>query len=192
MSSHFDHAEFFEPATDTAFAEEYVTKGRAKLEGQTYDADNLQDLPLTVRQNLQRVQRKYADKFDITPENVLAEMAKCAFFDTKELFHEDGRLKGVHELDNQTSAAIKGLKITQVGGREDGWVEQIQYTFNDKLKALECLGRNLGLFDDKVGEGDTQETAERTDNDKGRRIAFVLERLLIEQKRRTPTTETAR
>lgn len=176
-----DFSEFFDPQTDD-FAHEFIASGKARHDGRMrQDTD---ELPLTVRQNLARIQRRYSDRFNITTENVLAELAKCAFFDPKDLFTPEGRLKPFHEIDSQTSAAIAGMKITQVGGSDQGWVEQIHYKFADKLKALEKLGQHLGLFKDNITTPTgNQDTTIVSGNERGRRMAFVLERLLLERAR---------
>lgn len=181
----FDLNEFFEEDchSDASleevedFAHSYVANGNARLRNVIYS--EVTELPLTVRANLARVQAKYADRFDITTENVLAEYAKAAFFDPRNLFDEEGKLIPVHELDNQVSAGIAGLKVTQVGGSTDGWVENITYKFLDKLKALDSLSRNLGLFQDNIKlEHSGEIQTETSDNEKTRRIAFLLEELM--------------
>lgn len=136
--------------------------------------------PLNFKKNVERVRRKYGERYDINPENILAEVAKCAFFDPKDLFTDTGKLRGLHELDAQTTAAIAGMKITQVGGSTDGWVEQIQYRFTDKLKALETLGKFIGLFD-KQDPNDKGEKVVQSDNDRARKVAYVLEKLINER-----------
>lgn len=179
-----DLSEFFdEPVLDDKqakrvedFAHRYITNGQARLEGVNYS--EVEGLPLTVRANLARVQAKYADRFDITTENVLAEYAKAAFFDPKDLFHEDGRLKQVHELDNQVSAAIAGLSVTQVGGSKEGWIEEIKYKFADKLKALDGLSKQLGLFQDNINIKHSGEISDTSDNEKSRRLSFMIEEIL--------------
>lgn len=178
MENTHDLSEFFDDQPDEALAHEFISKGRVTFEGRRIE--DTDELPLTVRENIARVQRKYSDRFDITTENIVAEYAKCAFFNPQDLFSTDGKLKGFHELDSQTSAAIAGMKITQVGGSQDGWIEQIHYKFADKLKALDALGKVLGLFKDNVVIGEDAK-AQVSDNEKARRLAFVLERLLLER-----------
>lgn len=179
LSEFFDEPAYTDKQIDKSedFAHRYIAKGQAKLEGLNFS--EAEELPLTVRANLARVQAKYADRFDITTENVLAEYAKAAFFDPRDLFTPDGNLKQVHELDNQVSAAIAGLAVTQVGGSKEGWVEEIKYKFADKLKALDGLSKNLGLFQDNINIQHSGEIAtETTDTEKTRRLAFLLEELL--------------
>lgn len=182
-----DFTEFFEEdcQSDASleevedFAHQFIAQGSARLNGVLYQGEAPATLPLTVRENLARVQAKYADRFDISTENVLAEYAKAAFFDPRDLFDATGKLRPVHELDNQVSAAIAGLKVTQVGGSTDGWVEDITYKFLDKLKALDSLSRNLGLFQDNIKlEHSGEISSDVSDNEKTRRIAFLLEELM--------------
>lgn len=91
---------------------------------------------------LQAEQRK---RFAATTANTVEELARIAFFDPRKMFHADGRLKTIHELDSDMAAALGGFDVvTALRGGEAIEVRKIR--FNNKLNALEQLGRHLGLF----------------------------------------------
>ena len=101
----------------------------------------------------------------ITQDMVLQELAKLGFFDIRKLFDDSGKPLDIASLDNETAACIAGLEVMDVyeGAREDkefvGYIKK--YKLSDKLKALELLGRHLGMFKDKVelsGGLDTEKT----------------------------------
>lgn len=95
-----------------------------------------------------------AQRTEITQDRVLQELAKLGFFDVRKLFCGDGKPIEVTDLDDETAACIAGLDVMDVceGNGEDkeftGYVKK--YKLADKLKALELLGRHLGMWNDKM------------------------------------------
>lgn len=81
---------------------------------------------------------------EITQDRVLEELAAIAFAkatDYAEIKGECVRIKDTDALDEQQIRAIAGIKEGKFG---------IELKLNDKEKALELLGRHLGMFKDKV------------------------------------------
>ena len=81
---------------------------------------------------------------EITQDRVLEELAAIAFAkatDYAEIKGECVRIKDTDTLDEQQIRAIAGIKEGKFG---------IELKLNDKEKALELLGRHLGMFKDKV------------------------------------------
>lgn len=91
---------------------------------------------------------------EITQDRVLQELAKLGFFDVRKLFDSEGKPVGVAELDDETAACIAGLDVMEAyegTGENKEFVGYIRkYKLADKIKALELLGRHLGMFKDKV------------------------------------------
>lgn len=81
---------------------------------------------------------------EITQDRVLEELAAIAFAkatDYAEIKGECVRIKDTDTLNEQQIRAIAGIKEGKFG---------IELKLNDKEKALELLGRHLGMFKDKV------------------------------------------
>ena len=81
---------------------------------------------------------------EITQDRVLQELAAIAFAkatDYAEVKDDCVKVKDTEELDEQQIRAIAGIKEGKFG---------IEVKLNDKEKALELLGRHLGMFKDKV------------------------------------------
>lgn len=81
---------------------------------------------------------------EITQDRVLQELAAIAFAkatDYAEIKNECVRTKDTAELDEQQVRALAGIEEGKFG---------IKVKLNDKEKALELLGRHLGMFKDKV------------------------------------------
>lgn len=100
---------------------------------------------------------KRASKIDLSADKVLQEIAKIAFVDIRDLFTEDGDIRPVSEWNDTLAASIAGLEIEALfegfgqDRQEIGKTKKIK--MNDKLKALELLGRHLVLFKDKIEVG---------------------------------------
>lgn len=95
-------------------------------------------------------QTKLQEKTGITQERVLAEYAKIAFMDPRKFFTPEGNLIPIHELDDDTAAALAGMDVVENRG-EGGAV--VDYTkkikISDKRGALDSIARTLGMFIDK-------------------------------------------
>ena len=94
------------------------------------------------------------EKYDITQERILQEYAKIAFLNPKHLFNNDGTLKGIHEIDDDTIAAINGVEVQEIfeGSGKDreqvGTLHKLKIV--DKKGALDSLAKIQGMFIDKV------------------------------------------
>jgi len=90
------------------------------------------------------------DKTHITQERVLAEYAKLAFLDPRKFFDVNGDLLPVHDLDDDTAAALAGMDVL-VSKSEDGGLEYTKkIKISDKKGALDSIARHLGMFVEKV------------------------------------------
>uniref|UniRef100_A0A6M3KTJ0 Putative terminase n=1 Tax=viral metagenome TaxID=1070528 RepID=A0A6M3KTJ0_9ZZZZ len=85
-------------------------------------------------------------------------LARMAFFDVRKLFNDDGTVKNPTELDDDTAAAIDGIKIKErvLKGKIDGHkvIERhIEVKTVDKLAATEKLGTYQKVFNQPIGIG---------------------------------------
>lgn len=81
---------------------------------------------------------------EITQDMVIKELAKIAFLDIRKLYTENGQLKNIADIDSDTAGAISQLETLE----EYGDTQKVKLL--DKTKALELLGRHLGMFNDKI------------------------------------------
>lgn len=102
-----------------------------------------------------------SNKLEITQERVLKEYARLAFLDPRNLFYGTGEPRPIHELDDDTAAAIVGLDVVQVGNSEVGVGDVLKYKMADKKGALDSIARHLGMFNDKLDLKVTDALAER-------------------------------
>lgn len=89
-----------------------------------------------IQSEIARRQKDLQKRTEVTQEQVVKELARLAF--------ADASVVCVTDFDNLTEdqrAAIQGIKPTNFG-----W----EIKLCDKLKALELLGRHIGMFNDKI------------------------------------------
>lgn len=91
---------------------------------------------------------------EITQDKVLNELAKIAFGDIRKLYTETGSLKNIQDMDNEAIAMLAGLEVFEeydgYGADRERVGETKKVKLTDKLKALELLGKHLGIFKDKL------------------------------------------
>ena len=107
-----------------------------------------------VAEYIRERMREREKRTEITQDRVLQELARLGFFDIRKLFDDSGKPLDITDLDNETAACIAGLEVMDVyeGTGDDrkfvGYVKK--YKLSDKIKALELLGRHLGMFKYKM------------------------------------------
>lgn len=85
----------------------------------------------------------------ITLERTLREIARLGFFDPRKLLDAKGNPKPLHELDDDTAAAIAGLEVQQIElGSGDNAIPATvkKYKLADKNASLEKLMKHLGGY----------------------------------------------
>lgn len=91
------------------------------------------------------------DNLEITTERILKERARLAFFDPRKLFDKDGKPIPIHELDDDTAAALAGLDVMEeyAGSGEErvfiGYTKK--YKLADKNASLTSLEKQKGMYE---------------------------------------------
>ena len=124
---------------------------------------------------------KQQERTEVTADRVLRELAAIAFADTRRLYREDGSIKSPGELDDRTASALAGIDPEERDG-EDGYRAYTRKVKQwDKVKALELLGKHLGLYPTRGTLSialDGQVDVQHTHRIEGRRVA---RRLILEE-----------
>ncbi|SFI69770.1 Terminase small subunit [Pseudomonas guineae] len=123
-----------------------IRAGYSAKTAQQMATENL--LKPVVRAAIEAGLAKQQERTGITADRVLQEVARIGLFDPRKLFRDDGEPKDIHELDDDTAAAISGVKIS-TRKDEDGKGETTvtEYKVSDKNTALEKLFKHLGLYE---------------------------------------------
>ena len=98
---------------------------------------------LEVQKYLQTKQTKLQNKSEVTQQRVIDELASIAFAkgtDYATIKNGCVNIQDTDKLTDKQKAAISGIKSTQFG---------VEIKLADKLKALELIGKHIGMFKDK-------------------------------------------
>lgn len=107
-----------------------------------------------VQEYITNKMKEREQRTEITQDMVIKELAKIAFLDIRKLYTKNGQLKNIADIDSETAGAISSLETLEEydGYGEDrekiGDTQKVKLL--DKTKALELLGRHLGIFNDKL------------------------------------------
>jgi len=107
-----------------------------------------------IRADLMRLEAEMneaaTERCIVTKEEIINEYRRLALVDVGRLYNDDGTLKRVHELDEDTRRALVGIKVTNT--RDGG--PMVEYKL-EKKGALDSLSRTMGMFNDKMQLGVT-------------------------------------
>ncbi len=85
-------------------------------------------------------QAEIAKVTELNTERLVTEISRIAFSDARNIYHPDGRIKALHELDDATAAAVASYEVDEKGA--------IKYKFWDKNSAQERAAKIIGAFDE--------------------------------------------
>lgn len=136
------------------FVEEYLVDLNAKqaairagYSAKTAEVTGCQILKnLKVREAVDKVLAEKSKRTGISIERVLQELAKIAFLNSADLVNEDGSLKA--NISRDDMAAVASMKVKTIP-TDTGEIVERDVKFCDKLRAIELLGKHLGMFTDK-------------------------------------------
>ena len=84
----------------------------------------------------------------ISQDRVLRELAKIAFVNPTDVINmAEATIRG--DANREDTAAIASVKVKTIPS-EDGDIVEREVKMCDKLKALELIGKHLGMFTDKL------------------------------------------
>ncbi|XVJ69935.1 MAG: terminase small subunit [Rhizobacter sp.] len=110
-----------------------------------------------ISESIKKAINERSQRTEITADRVLREVARLGFSDVRKLFNQQGALKAVHELDDDTAAAVASIEVLEEydGKGEErrlvGHVKKIKLW--DKNSAAEKLMKHLGMFEKDNAQG---------------------------------------
>lgn len=125
----------------------YVKAGFKRNDGNAGRLNRNEQVAARIEEIKGLAAKKVIRKLEINAEKTLIEAARLAFSDIRKLFDEDGNLKAVQDLDDDTAGAIKKVKVTTQPGRKDeDPVHVTEIEFWSKTDGVKLLGQHFKLF----------------------------------------------
>ena len=146
-------------AKQRRFVEEYLIDLNAtqaairagyKVESaQQIGSENLSKL--VIRKAIERAMAEQSKRTGVTADRVIRELARIAFVNPNDVI--DTRIGGIRrDATPDDLAAVQAVKVKEMELDTGSSVER-EVRLNDKLRALELLGKHLGMFKDKLDVG---------------------------------------
>lgn len=116
-----------------------------------------------IQEYIQELTKEREKRTEITADMVVKELAKTAFIQESDFYHDSGEVKKLSELTGEQKAALSSYSFKSIHLGEGEYMDVPIFKAQDKMKALEMLGKHLGMFVDKV-EHSGKLTIQRTIN----------------------------
>lgn len=100
-----------------------------------------------VRNAIEKEMAKRSKRTGVTQDRVVRELAKIAFLDMTQVVDSYGRIR--NDATPEDRACIESIKYKSSSGDQGESVER-EVKVASKLKALELLGKHLGMYSDKL------------------------------------------
>lgn len=103
---------------------------------------------VSVRTHIDQAMAERSRRTGISQDRVIRELARLAFVNPNDVINLN-RAAVKENASEEDLAAIQSVKV-KTSCSENGEMVEREVRLNDKLKALELLGKHLGMFKDKV------------------------------------------
>lgn len=105
-----------------------------------------------IAARVEELKEAIAERYIADKGRTIKRLIQGQEFDIRRLYHDDGRLKHPHELDEDTAKAIVGVKYDKDGAL-------LEYKVIDVKGCAELIGKHLKLFNE-VGSKENPFTVE--------------------------------
>lgn len=128
-------------ATQAAIRAGYSVKTAKEIGCENLTKPNIQEA-------IDKAMAERSKRTGINQERVIQELARIAFVNPQNVINaDDGSVRD--DASDDDLACIQSVKVKTMSG-DKGYSEEREVRLNDKMKALELLGKHLGMFKDKV------------------------------------------
>ncbi|MEX2673426.1 MAG: terminase small subunit [Phycisphaeraceae bacterium] len=109
---------------------------------------------------IQHRMQERAERTQVDTDYVVRRLAAIAGADLRRLFDESGRLRPVTDLDDDTVASLAAIEVKTMDAGSGITEHVAKFRLADRVRALELLGKHLGLFVSRVHIEGPPESAE--------------------------------
>ena len=134
-----------------------------------------------VQELVAQAMKDRLQRIALTVERVDQEIARLALSDVRKLYNPDGTLKPIHELDDDSAAALASVEVTEIAGMPMSVRKVKTY---DKVAALTLAAKRLGILTEKLSVGGATDLPPISIQEAARRVAFTLHAGLIDKRKR--------
>lgn len=124
-----------------------IRSGYSQNSAKEIGSQNLTKIHIKAR--IDELTQDRLNELGINKLRILEEYSRIAYLDIRKLYDEDGNLKPIHELDDDTARAIAGIEVSIAKG-EKGNDETRKVRIIDKKGALDSTAKYLGMLTDKL------------------------------------------
>lgn len=137
------------------FVEEYLvdlnaTQAAIRAGYSTASARQIADENMSkpdIKNAIEKALAERSKRTGVNADRVILELAKIAFVNPTDVINMDeATVRG--EANREDTAAISSVKVKRIP-TEDGDIVEREVKTYDKIKALELLGKHMGMFTDK-------------------------------------------
>lgn len=102
---------------------------------------------LSIKNEIDKKMAERSRRTGVNADRVVRELAKIAFSKATDIVDTDtATLRS--DVSDDDLATIQAVKV-KISNTDSGHLEEREIRFADKLKALELLGKHIGMFQDK-------------------------------------------
>lgn len=121
---------------------------RAGYSVKTANEQGAQNLAkLSIQQAISEAMAERSKRIGVNQDRVVLELAKIAFVKMTDIVDDEGKIKD--DTTDDDRACIESVKYKQSTSETGSSVER-EVKLSPKLKALELLGKHLGMWNDKL------------------------------------------
>ena len=103
---------------------------------------------VSIQKAIAKAMAERSKRTGVNQDRVIQELARIAFVNPQNVINpEDASVR--MEAKEDDLACIQSIKVKTMDGAKGKSIER-EIKLNDKMKALELLGKHLGMFKDKV------------------------------------------
>jgi len=107
-------------------------------------------MKVEIQKRIEQLRAQMADNHNITKERIAKEYARLAYLDPRNLYHPNGTRKAIHELDDDTAAAINSIEMELESYLDDDLNIAYRYVAKkikmvDKKGALDSMVKLYGF-----------------------------------------------
>lgn len=100
-----------------------------------------------IAEEIEKALAERSKRIGVNQDRVVRELARIAFIKITDVANEDGSIN--RDADENDIACVESIKVKNMSS-EKGYSEEREIKLSPKLKALELLGKHLGMWNDKV------------------------------------------